>query len=398
MAEQKIKINKRYNDHKLIRKFFPIRYLSLSANEYGELSASSITGRLGMTSLLIPIPSYDCYFNDYEVTGGTINGDTYTFGDMDGTAKANFNRNVHHVILETAFGGTISADKTSGYHNDIVTLSTEQTAEAPFSFFSANGATLTGNQFTFDNNDVSAKAIYGYPVIYENDGHGTLTGEDFANPVIGTVLNATYNDYYRLSGYDVTGGYIEDGKLYATAACTAKAIFKQNYFSASGKFDLVEDTLATANVHFLSSISYAYYEDGYNVPINYINSIRTSFTKDITSSTNNCWIPTGQISGYNFSGECNTQMYKNTTDYTGASAMSIFRVNNNNFGNGSTYNRSDFTSFNMNANGNTDLTGDIKRVLVIDRVPSEPSRVFDFSIKLINSIQMNTWSASGIAP
>lgn len=144
MAEQKIKINKRYNDHKLIRKFFPIRFLSLSANEYGELSASSITGRIGMTSLLIPTPNYDCHFTDYQITGGSLDGDIYTFGDMNGTAKANFDRNIHHVILETAFGGTISADKTSGYHNDIVTLSTEQTAEAPFSFFSANGAGSTG--------------------------------------------------------------------------------------------------------------------------------------------------------------------------------------------------------------------------------------------------------------
>ena len=289
MAKQKIKINKRYNDHKLIRKFFPIRYLSLSANEYGELSASSITGRLGMTSLLIPTPNYDCYFNDYEATGGTINGDTYTFGDMDGTAKANFNRNIHHVILETAFGGTISADKTSGYHNDIVTLSTEQTGDIAFQFFSANGAEITGDQFAFQTTDVTAKAIYCFPVTYLADEHVHLTGDDLYIPGSeGITLQSSYDTYYRISGYDIINGSIVDGKLVPTGPCTIKAVQKVNTFTASGNYLIPNGSdqyywygpTATAN------FSYFY------ATANYATQDISNYLVNVTSKVN------GQYKGY----------------------------------------------------------------------------------------------------
>lgn len=295
MAEQKIKINKRYNDHKLIRKFFPIRYLTLSANEYGELSASSNTGRIGMTSLLIPIPSYDCSFDNYEVTGGSLNGDVYTFGDMDGTAKANFNRNIHHVILETAFGGTISADKTSGYYNDIVTLSTEQTGDIPFQFFSANGAEVTGDQFAFQITDVTAKAIYSFPITYLSDDHVHLTGDDMYIPGSeGIPLQSSYDNYYRISGYDITGGSIVDGKLVATGPCTIKAVQKVNAFTATGNYEAGSDVS-------ISTISNGTPYPSANISTKY--AIHKAHTGDIPSAwynSSNRWKVNSTVSGYRF--------------------------------------------------------------------------------------------------
>lgn len=67
--------------------------LTLETDGNGTLTATKITGNPGDTVTLTP--TYNTYyrFSGYSVTGGSINGNTFTFGNGNATAKAWFRGN-----------------------------------------------------------------------------------------------------------------------------------------------------------------------------------------------------------------------------------------------------------------------------------------------------------------
>lgn len=67
--------------------------LSLQTDGHGTLTADTLTGFAGDTVTLSP--TYNTYyrFSGYDCTGGTIAGNTFTFGNEDATARANFKVN-----------------------------------------------------------------------------------------------------------------------------------------------------------------------------------------------------------------------------------------------------------------------------------------------------------------
>lgn len=85
--------------------------LTLQNDGHGTIAATKTTGRAGDTVTLSN--TYNTYyrFNNYTVTGGTINGSTFTFGTQNATAKANFKLNYFfasgrfaHITNPTASG------------------------------------------------------------------------------------------------------------------------------------------------------------------------------------------------------------------------------------------------------------------------------------------------------
>ena len=68
-----------------------------------------------------------------------------------------WNRNIFTVTTSTDGHGTMTASPMSGFSGTNVTLSNTPNANYGFSGYSITGATLTGNQFTL-NNDVTARA------------------------------------------------------------------------------------------------------------------------------------------------------------------------------------------------------------------------------------------------
>lgn len=158
-----------------------------------------------------------------------------------GNTKVFQNKHPLFLTLVPNDHGTLSADKMTGFSGDIVTVNAIPDEGWYFTGMNVTGATATGNKFMFVGENVTAEGLYtdeGFPIVYENDGHGTLTGDtDIGIPGQPITLTTTYNPYYRFSGYDVTGGYIQDGKLYATAQCTARAVYKPNKFTITGNYN-----------------------------------------------------------------------------------------------------------------------------------------------------------------
>lgn len=72
----------------------PVVYnLTLQTDGHGTLTANKVTGYVGDTVTLSPNSNDYYHFNNYSVTGGSINGNTFTFGEGNATARANFATN-----------------------------------------------------------------------------------------------------------------------------------------------------------------------------------------------------------------------------------------------------------------------------------------------------------------
>lgn len=81
-----------------------------------------------------------------------------------------WNRNIFTVTTSTDGHGTMTASPMSGFSGTNVTLSNTPNTNYGFQSYSITGATLTGNQFTL-NNDVTAMANFNQTGItyYSND-------------------------------------------------------------------------------------------------------------------------------------------------------------------------------------------------------------------------------------
>lgn len=96
------------------------RTLTLQTDGHGTLTATTLSGLPGDTVTLTP--TYNTYyrFNNYSVTGGTIAGNTFTFGNEDATAKANFKVNYFTARGNFEKGSNVTCDAGTNYSNATV--------------------------------------------------------------------------------------------------------------------------------------------------------------------------------------------------------------------------------------------------------------------------------------
>jgi len=261
--------------------------------EGGSVSASINPGYEYDIATITAVPKGDDWkCSALNITGAELTGNEFMFGDSDVSAKAEFEHSKDLTLVNSEHG-TLSADKMKGFSGDIVTVDAVTDEGWYFTGMNVTGAVATGNKFMFVGENVTAEGLYtdeGFPIVYENDGHGTLTGDTNIG-IPGQPINLTtaYNTYYRFSGYEVTGGYIEDGKLYATAQCTARAVYKPNAFTASGGFDKGSDlSLSEAGSVKYKQTNYLYATASY----------KTSNVPAAWYSTSNRWKVTSEVSGY----------------------------------------------------------------------------------------------------
>ena len=128
----------------------------------------------------------------------------------------------------------------------------------------------------------------GYPITYLSDEHVSVTGDAIYIPGSeGITLDSGYDPYYRISGYDITGGSInEEGLLIPTGPCTIKAVETPNYFTATGNFEKGSNVTCDAGTNYGSTTIYS------NVSQKY--ALHVGHTGDIPSSwyaTSNRWSP-----------------------------------------------------------------------------------------------------------
>ena len=363
-------------------------------SEGGTLTSDKSSGYNGEICTLISTPdSEDWKCSAIDITGATLTGNDFMFSDSNVTASAGFEHSRELTLVPNEHA-TLSADKMTGFSGDVVTVDTASIDEGwYFTGLNVTGATATGNKFTFIGNDVTAEGLYndvGYPITYLSDSHVHLAGDQYYIPGSeGISLQSSYDTYYRISGYDITGGSLVNGKLVATGPCTIKAVEKVNQFTASGKFNLVSNgAYAHGKGASAYTVSYAYFTGGSNVPAAYYNKTLTSYDGPKQSACNSSWYPTGSISGYKFSGITVVTL---TSTYTGNN----YRVSLRNSANqiiGNEYNKNDVRGVTVTSTGTTTTLGQVYRSAFFWKWTTTAS------VNHIQSVGSNLWTATGIAP
>jgi hypothetical protein len=259
--------------------------LTLLNSEGGSISASRANGyEFDIATLTNTTANEDYKFSSYNITGATLTGDQFQFGTNDVKVQGNFEHNKTLTLINGEHG-VLSADKDKGFIGDIVTVTGTMDEGWYLTGFNTTGATMTGNKFAFAGEDVTVEGLYtdeGFPVVYEAENGVHLTGDPIAIPGQGISLTTSYDTYYRTNGYDITGGYIENGMLYATAACTARLKSKVNAFTATGGFEKGSNVTVTAK------------GTPHNAGVGTLYAIRNASTGSIPTAwyaTSNRWKP-----------------------------------------------------------------------------------------------------------
>jgi hypothetical protein len=374
-------------DRKPTYNFFPL------TSEGGTVSSNINPGYSGDIATITAIPKSDVWkMSALNITGAELTGNDFMFGNSNVSAQAEFEHSRDLTLINSEHG-TLSADKMSGFSGDVVTVDATTDEGWYFTGLNITGATATGNQFMFVGENVTAEGLYtdaGYPITYLSDDHVHLTGDQIYIPGSeGITLDSGYDTYYRISGYDITGGSIVDGKLLPTGPCTIKAVEKVNAFSAAGKFSMnTQGNFIIEKNTTHHAYSYAYYTAGENVPDSFKNNTYNSTNNGTNYSRSDCWRPTGNISGYEFRGTANSTGFLEYTSYT-VTKFSRLQVEGSNFGAGNWTNSKNAP---VTATGVTNNTGYVRRDIYL----ANPSR--REYVALIASVSTNQWTATGIAP
>ena len=372
-----------------------------TTTEAGTVSASKSSGYSGDVATLTAIPaSEDWKCSAIDITGATLTGNDFMFGNSNVTASAGFEHS-RELTLENGDHGVLSADKMTGFSGDVVTVDATTDEGWYLSAIALTGAEATGFTFMFTGSDVTAQGEYtdqGFPITYENDGHGTLTGDPIYIPgSTGVTLQTAYDTYYRFSGYEITGGTIENNVLVATGPCTARAVYKVNAFTATGNFE------KGSNVHCESKGTVT---NNANVPAGY--ATHNAHTGNVPAewySTSNRWKPDG-ASAYTIRlmpKMTFTLKADESSDYARVTACSLIgstqtqtaAYSKNAGSQTSTYSK-DFTSTTQNVNYGISA----KLQTTAHRGTTIMGAWVDFwaSADYIATATTGTWSATGYAP
>lgn len=226
MYKEKHTLKKHYGRHKLSR------YVDVYETSTINCSASKLTGYAGDNVTVTSTPAWNQKFSGYSITGSTLTGNDFKFVNSDVTVEANY-ETAKNLTLQTDGHGTIAASRMSGFIGDQVTLSNTPAAHYTFSAYSITGANLTGNNFNFIGNNVTAKALFNlmsYNNVVLTSEYGTITATP--NTAVSgetVVLTNTPNDDCSFVNYEVTGATLTgDRYTMPTSNVSSRGVFTRN--------------------------------------------------------------------------------------------------------------------------------------------------------------------------
>lgn len=185
--------------------------LFLNQTQGGTITGNPMTGHSGQYIVLSALPSSHYNFNGYNVTGGVLSGDKVIIGNSDMTAQASWIEDPKYSLtLQQTNGGKVTANKSTGYQGDQVTLSNTPSSHYTFGSYNITGATLTGNKFNFVNQNVTAKGTFIQDPIRNVILQQTIGGTIYSDKSSGydgdlVVLTNSPSAGYVFSSYNITG-------------------------------------------------------------------------------------------------------------------------------------------------------------------------------------------------
>lgn len=196
---------------------------------------------------------------------------------LENSKEMLWNRDIFTVTTSTDGHGSLTASPMSGFSGTNVTLSNTPNANYGFSGYSITGATLTGNQFTL-NNDVTANANFEYVgnsgIIYQNAGPWYIDQNTNININANFADNSYIGISYKMSAVNRTNG-------------TYGLEFRQTHPSADGSFYIVAGGAPSWN----TAPVFSSYTAGHFTPLNGASAL---------ANQNRCYVkPNHTYNGWN---------------------------------------------------------------------------------------------------
>lgn len=219
--------------------------LTLETDGHGTLTANTVTGMPGDTVELTT--AYNTYyrFSGYNVTGGTINGNTFTFGDEDATVYAAFKPNAF-----TATGGWEKGSDLLCEGDGRSTSSPIITANLPmkYALISAYTGDIPASWYSTSNrwnpSNASAYNATLKPIAKLSGWKPTTASLAVANAnMVMRVANA------NTQAQDISFGTTREAKTYSKNFTTTS----QSVYGISGKFNTRGYSYTKAFIKYLSS-------------------------------------------------------------------------------------------------------------------------------------------------
>jgi hypothetical protein len=216
----------------------PIYTATLVQRVGGRISAVPLTGFSGDIITLSNTPSSHYTFNGYAITGGVATGNQVRVGDSNLTIAGNFVQDpIRSLSIMPSEGGSIGANKMSGFDNDVVTLSNTANTAYNFTRYDLTGATLTSNQFKFNGNNVTAKGVFTQKPTRSVTINQQTGGTIQATPTTGydgtiVTLSNTANVGYTFNKYNITGATLTGNRFTLTGNnVTIQPVWTHNVYS-----------------------------------------------------------------------------------------------------------------------------------------------------------------------
>lgn len=207
MKKEKHTLTNPYNHHALSR------YIDVYEVSTVDCAATQYSGYKGTEITLIDQTPAGYGFDHWNITGATLTGNNFILNN-DVTAQASFSAIPYNITLQNDGHGTISASKTTGNINDIITLSNTANNNYYFSDYSITGATLTGNQFEIQTSDVTAKANFAQMSVSSLfvSSNAQLTANQNQTKSFEVTVNTANCNYITIKAYpNVTWKQSYDG-------------------------------------------------------------------------------------------------------------------------------------------------------------------------------------------
>lgn len=187
----------------------PIYTVLLNQTAGGTITATPTTGFSGDVITLNATANAHYSLTGWGVTGATLTGDQLTIGSSNPSVVGKFQEDTkYNLTLQQSTGGTITANKLTGYSNDTITLSNTPSSNYVFNSYSLTGATLTGSKFKFGTSNVTAKANFKtlYDVLYYSNNSTVEAPKGGNNRIAMNVSNITNTTYLALKFDEIAGG------------------------------------------------------------------------------------------------------------------------------------------------------------------------------------------------
>lgn len=221
------------NSDVIVRAIFdqPTYTLTYATTGPGSLHVSRSTGHSGDTVTLYPVP-YQYYTNTgYSVTGGTVSGNTFTFGNSDATVIANFGDKYFtaagtitlpygavNTFTQARSASAIITGITGEMHTGMGKVGKGFTPKG-----SAHNYSLDVSSYVWA--DASRANYMVYNIIYDNNGTINQTTARSARSLYNMIEGYTgQGDYLRLEGTIMAGGNVSWVIVGGTALWTATGI------------------------------------------------------------------------------------------------------------------------------------------------------------------------------